>query len=75
MLLTQNSLVDILNSGKKQLSELKKSLVPAVVNGLRELKEKKEKRRGENTKKERRDYVPPPIVVKEEFKEEPAKRL
>jgi DNA segregation ATPase FtsK/SpoIIIE, S-DNA-T family len=74
MLLTQNSLVDILNSGKKQLSELKKSLVPAVVNGLRELKEKKEKRRGENTKKERRDYVPPPIVVKEEFKEEPAKK-
>jgi DNA segregation ATPase FtsK/SpoIIIE, S-DNA-T family len=74
MLLTQNSLVDILNSGKKQLSELKKSLVPAVVSGLRELKEKKEKRRGENTKKERRDYVPPPIVVKEEFKEEPAKK-
>jgi DNA segregation ATPase FtsK/SpoIIIE, S-DNA-T family len=74
MLLTQNSLVDILNSGKKQLSELKKSLVPAVVNGLRELKEKKEKRRGENTKKERRDYVPPPIVVKEEFKEEPTKK-
>ena len=75
MLLTQNSLVDILNSGKKQLSELKKSLVPAVVSGLRELKEKKEKRRGENTKKERRDYVPPPIVVKEEFKEEPAKKV
>jgi DNA segregation ATPase FtsK/SpoIIIE, S-DNA-T family len=75
MLLTQNSLLDILNSAKKQLSELKKSLIPVVVSGLRELKEKKEKRRGENTKKERRDYVAPSIVVKEEFTEEPAKKL
>jgi len=75
MLLTQNSLLDILNSTKKQLSALKKSLVPAVVNGLRELKEKKEKLKGENTKKERRDYVPPPIVLKEDHKEDPARKI
>ena len=66
MLLTQNSLLDILNGLKKQLNELKKSLVPAVISGFRDLKEKKEKLKGENTKKERRDYVPPPIVLKEE---------
>ena len=75
MLLTQNSLLDILNSAKKQLSALNKSLVPAVVNRLRELKEKKEKLKGENTKKERRDYVPPPIVLKEDHKEDPAKKV
>src|SRR4029434_6363620 len=75
MLLTQNSLLDILNSAKKQLSALKKSLVPAVLNRLRELKEKKEKLKGENTKKERRDYVPPPIVLKEDHKEDPARKI
>ena len=75
MLLTQNSLLDILNSAKKQLSALKKSLVPAVLNRLRELKEKKENLKGENTKKERRDYVPPPIVLKEDHKEDPAKKV
>ena len=62
MLLTQNSLLDILNGLRKQLNELNKFLVPAVISGFRDLKEKKEKLKGENTKKERRDYVPPPIV-------------
>ena len=75
MLLTQNSLLDILNSAKKQLNELKKSLVPAVISHFRELKEKKEKLTGENTKKERRDYVPPPIVLKEEPKDDPTKKI
>jgi DNA segregation ATPase FtsK/SpoIIIE, S-DNA-T family len=75
MLLTQNSLLDIVNSGQKQFSHLKKSLVPPLISGLRELKEKKEKHKAENTKKERRDYVPPPIVVKEESSEEPAKKI
>jgi DNA segregation ATPase FtsK/SpoIIIE, S-DNA-T family len=75
MLLTQNSLLDILNSAKKQFSELKKSLVPAVANRFRELKEKKEKFKGENTKKERRDYVPPPIVLKEEPKDDPTRKV
>jgi DNA segregation ATPase FtsK/SpoIIIE, S-DNA-T family len=75
MLLTQNSLLDILNSTRKQLSELKNSLVPAAIKRFRELKEKKEKLKGENTKKERRDYVPPPIVLKEDHKEGPAKKV
>src|SRR5882724_1708547 len=75
LLLTQYSLLDILNSSKKQLSELEKSLVPAVISRFRELKEKKEKLKGENTKKERRDYVPPPIVLKEEHKEDAAKKV
>ncbi|MBI2230941.1 MAG: DNA translocase FtsK, partial [Deltaproteobacteria bacterium] len=37
-------------------------------------REQCEKRKGENTKKERRDYVPPPIMGREETKEEPAKK-
>jgi DNA segregation ATPase FtsK/SpoIIIE, S-DNA-T family len=75
MLLTQVSLLDLLNGSKKQLSQLEKSLVPAVISRFRELKEKKEKLKGENTKKERRDYVPPPIVLKEEHKEDAAKKV
>jgi len=64
MLMTQNSLVDIIGSTKKNLSEFKKSLLPALRNRLKELQEKKDKRSGENTKKEKKDYIPPPIVVK-----------
>ena len=66
MLLTQNSLVDIIGSTKRNLIELKKSLLPAVHNRLKELQEKKDKRSGENTKKEKKDYIPPPIMVKNE---------
>ncbi len=66
MLMTQNSLVDIIGSTKKNLSEFKKSLLPALRNRLKELQEKKDKRSGENTKKEKKDYIPPPIVVKHE---------
>ena len=51
MLLTQNSLLDILNGSKKQLSELEKSLVPAVISRFRELKEKKRKLKGETPKR------------------------
>ena len=75
MLLTQNSLLDILNSFTKPLGVIRKSWIPAVISRFRQLKEKKERLRGENTKKERRDYVPPPIVLKEEPKEEPTKKI
>ena len=75
MLITQNSLVDLFSRAKKQAGEVKKSLVPAVKNRVREFKERQEKRKGENTKRERRDYVPPPIVLKEEVvREELAKK-
>ncbi len=74
MLLTQNSLLDILNGFKKQLVAIRRSWMPAAISRFRQLKEKTEKLKGENTKKERRDYVPPPIVVKEEHKEDLTKR-
>jgi S-DNA-T family DNA segregation ATPase FtsK/SpoIIIE len=75
MLLTQNSLLDIWHSVKKPLGVIRKSWIPAVISRFRQLQEKKERLKGENTKKERRDYVPPPIVVKEELKEEPSKKI
>jgi S-DNA-T family DNA segregation ATPase FtsK/SpoIIIE len=74
MLLTQNSLSDLLSSGMKQFGALKTSFLPAVTSRLQELRQKRERHKGENTKKERRDYVPPPIVVKEEPREEPVRR-
>jgi S-DNA-T family DNA segregation ATPase FtsK/SpoIIIE len=74
MLVTQNSLLDIVNGFKKQLVELRKSWVPAVLSRLRELKEKNQKPKAENSKKERRDYVPPAIVMKEEPREDPGKK-
>lgn len=70
MVLTQNSLLDLLGHTRKSLVEFRKSFVPAVNNRLKEFKEKTDKRKGENTKKERKDYVPPPIVLKEEIKDE-----
>jgi S-DNA-T family DNA segregation ATPase FtsK/SpoIIIE len=70
MLLTQNSLLDIIGFTRKNLGELRKSVVPAINHRLREYKEKKDKRKGENTKKEKKDYVPPPILLKDEMREE-----
>jgi DNA segregation ATPase FtsK/SpoIIIE, S-DNA-T family len=72
MLLTQNSLLDIVGYTKKNLGEFRKSIVPVINNRLKELKDKKEKRKGENTKKEKKDYIPPPIVLKDEYKDEAA---
>lgn len=66
MLLTQNSLLDIVGYAKTNIDGLKKSLVPAVNNRLKEFRERKDKRKGENTKKEKKDYIPPPIVLKDE---------
>ena len=75
MLLTQNSLLDVVGYAKKNLGKIHNSVVPALNHRLKEFKEKQGKRKGENTKKEKRDYVPPPILLKDEFKDEPgAKR-
>jgi len=74
MLVTKNSLLVFLIQAKKNFAELSKSVVPAVKKRVQALKEKREKRKGENTKKERRDYIPPPIVLKEEVKEEAVKK-
>jgi S-DNA-T family DNA segregation ATPase FtsK/SpoIIIE len=75
MLLTQNSLLDIVNRFIQRLRALRKTIEPALRSRLKELKESQEKRKGENTKKERRDYVPPPIVLKEEAAESPPKKV
>ncbi len=66
MVLTQNSLLDLIGHTKKSFVEFRKSFVPAINNRLKEFKENNDKRKGENTKKEKKDYVPPPIVLKEE---------
>ena len=69
MVLTQYSLLDLIGHTKKSFVDLRKSFVPAINNRLKELKEKNDKRKGENTKKEKKDYVPPPIVLKDEIKD------
>jgi S-DNA-T family DNA segregation ATPase FtsK/SpoIIIE len=78
MLLTQNSLLEIVNRSRTQLRALRNTIGPAMRTRLQELKDQQDKRKGENTKKERRDYVPPPIVLKEEAAEarlkKPAKK-
>jgi hypothetical protein len=78
MLLTQNSLIDIVNRTSKNFLELRKSFVPAVTETIQDFKEKQEQRKSErtkeNTKKERRDYVPPNIVVKEDANDDGAPR-
>jgi len=72
MLLTQNSLLDIVAHARRNFGDFRKSLLPLINNRLKELKSKTDRRKGENTKKEKKDYVPPPILLKEEFKDEPA---
>jgi len=75
MLLSQNSLVEILHRTGRSLGSLKKALVSAASARLRELRANKEKNRRENTKKDQRDYVPPPILLKQELKDEPVKKV
>jgi S-DNA-T family DNA segregation ATPase FtsK/SpoIIIE len=70
MLLTQHSLLDMIGNTKKNFGEFKKSLLPAIHHRLKEFKERQDRRKGENTRKEKKDYVPPPIVVKDESKED-----
>jgi DNA segregation ATPase FtsK/SpoIIIE, S-DNA-T family len=72
MLLTQNSLLDIVGHTRRNLGEFRKSVLPFIHNRLKEFKDKTDKRKGENTKKEKRDYVPPPILLKDELSDEPA---
>lgn len=72
MLLTQNSLLDIAGYTGKTLANFRLALTSAVAERLKEFRHKKEKRKGENTKKEKREYTPPPIVLKEEYRDEPA---
>jgi S-DNA-T family DNA segregation ATPase FtsK/SpoIIIE len=74
MLVTETSLFEMATRARKSAVELKKIAVPALSQLFQEVKEKKEKRKGENTKKEHPDYVPPPILLKEETNQEPVKK-
>jgi S-DNA-T family DNA segregation ATPase FtsK/SpoIIIE len=74
MLLCQISLADLLNRSGKRLLEFRKSFIPMLSLRLKGFRRQKEKLKGENTKKERRDYVPPPIVVKGDPKEDLIKK-
>ena len=74
MLLTEHSLFDIAKGMKKSADGLRKIVAPSLANLFKEMKEKTEKRKGENTKKERPDYVPPPILVKEEASQDLVKK-
>jgi len=75
MLLSQNSLVEILYRTGRGLGRLKKSLVSLASARLKEMKANKEVGKRENTKKEHRDYVPPPILLKQELSEEPVRKV
>ena len=74
MLLTEHSLFDIAKRAKKSADGLRKMVAPPLASLFKEVKEKREKRKGENTKKEHPDYVPPPILVKEEAGPDPVKK-
>jgi S-DNA-T family DNA segregation ATPase FtsK/SpoIIIE len=74
MLLTQNSLVDLVGYTRKNFDGLKNAVVPVVNNRLKQFRERKDKRKGENTKKEKKDYIPPPIVLKDEPTDELVKK-
>src|SRR4030095_9535474 len=64
MMLTQYSLLDLIGHTRKNFALFKKSLVPAINDRVREIKEKNDKRKGENTKKDKKDYTPPAILTK-----------
>jgi S-DNA-T family DNA segregation ATPase FtsK/SpoIIIE len=75
MTVSQVSLADLLDRSGKRLLQLRKSVIPKIGERLTELKQHKDKPKAENTKNERRDYVPPPIVVKPDPKEDLIKKV
>ncbi len=74
MSVTQRSLATLLEKGKNVAEKLYKE--SAALLGLlnKKWRERREKAKGENTKKERKEFVPPPIVLREEVKEELPKK-
>ncbi len=74
MLVSQGSLVATIEATQRRIRVVQKRVVPLLQALLMRLREMREKRKAENTKKERREFVPPPIVLREEVKEEPSKR-
>ncbi|HYQ97236.1 MAG TPA: DNA translocase FtsK 4TM domain-containing protein, partial [Candidatus Nitrosocosmicus sp.] len=74
MTVSQISLADLLDRSGKRLLQFRKTIIPRIGLSLTKLKQQKDKTKGENIKNERRDYVPPPIVVKADPKEELIKK-
>ena len=74
MSVTQRSLLSLLEKGKKVAGKLAKQSLVLLEVLNKKWRERREKAKGENTKKERKEYVPPPIVLREEIKEEPPKK-
>src|SRR5688572_752880 len=75
MTVSQISLADLLDRSGKRLLHFRKTIIPKIGFSLAKLKQQKDKTKGENIKNERRDYVPPPIVVKADAKEELIKKV
>lgn len=74
MSVTQRSLVALLEKGNKTAGRLYKESAALLGVLNKKWRERREKAKGENTKKERKEFVPPPIVLREEIKEEPPKK-
>lgn len=69
---SQKSLVSFLERGNKDVAKLNKWTLACFERLKKSWRARKEK--GENIKKEQREYIPPPIVLKEESKDEPPKK-
>lgn len=69
MSVTQRSLLSLLEKAKKVAVKLAKQSLVLLEVLNKKWRERREKAKGENTKKERKEYVPPPIILKEEVKE------
>ena len=70
MFITQGSLVSFLEKGKNEITKLSKKAAVEIESLKKRWRQWMERKRAENTKKERREFVPPPIVLKEPVKEE-----
>ncbi len=66
MSVTQGSLVSFLKSGIKGLEKIQKQGMAQLAAFKKKWHERREKRKAENIKKERREFVPPPILLREE---------
>jgi S-DNA-T family DNA segregation ATPase FtsK/SpoIIIE len=73
MFVTQSSLISSLEKGKKEAGKLSRWAIALMEILKKKWRERKE--RGENKRKEIRGYVPPPIVLKEEVKDELPRRI
>lgn len=74
MLISQSSLMTSLEGTWKRIDECRKWLIAYSAELIKRLRERGEESRAENTKRERREFKRPPIVLSEEVKEEPPKR-